>query len=164
MRTGNNGQAVISWTQTELDGLEDAPLVDVAIGSSWCWRGRSIMLNTERYEAAEKAISPNVIAELASLMLTETDQAASECARIEFSNGAQKFVAELAMLSGEAAPVLIFENGCPDPGQEFWISAAADKIEPVAIRRAEDSRVIMFPASAGPVHPMNSGRAAFVAE
>lgn len=164
MRTGNNGQAVITWTQTEIDGLEDAPLGHVVVGSAWSWCGRAVQLNAEHCEASGRAMSPTAMAELVSWVLMGTDQTIPERARIEISNGAQKFVARLATVFGEMAPVLVFENGCPEPGQEFWISAAADNIEPVSISRAEDRRVIAFPSAVGHVQNAASDRAVFAAE
>ena len=39
MRTGQSGRVAISWAQTELDGLEGAPLSFMAVGAVWSWRG-----------------------------------------------------------------------------------------------------------------------------
>ncbi|SDW72463.1 hypothetical protein SAMN05444358_1011595 [Ruegeria halocynthiae] len=71
----------------------------------------------------------------------------SERARIEFSNGAQTFAAELVRVVGETSLMLVFENGCPEPGHEFWISAADQQIEPLEIDRADNNKVVAFPVA-----------------
>ncbi len=39
MKTGFRGTFVLSWAQTELDGLGGAPLRSLTVGASWQWRG-----------------------------------------------------------------------------------------------------------------------------
>ena len=39
MKTGFSGTFVISWTQTEVDGLEAAPVQSLNVGAAWSWRG-----------------------------------------------------------------------------------------------------------------------------
>ena len=39
MKTGSSGTFVISWSQTETDGLKAAPLDILAVGASWRWTG-----------------------------------------------------------------------------------------------------------------------------
>lgn len=39
MSTGYRGTFVVSWGQTELDGLPDPHIGDLAIGATWSWRG-----------------------------------------------------------------------------------------------------------------------------
>ena len=57
METGFTGTFVISWSQTELDGLVSAPTDALRIGAVWSWHGDSLRLDgpTEllRLEGAE---------------------------------------------------------------------------------------------------------------
>ncbi|KIC41469.1 hypothetical protein RA27_09455 [Ruegeria sp. ANG-R] len=148
MRTGSNGQIAIFWNQTEIDGLEAAPLAHLAVGRAWSWRGRGIRLVAETGLIARQAETSGVATVLAARAdLIATGEIISDHAKIEFSNGAQTFVAELVRVVGEASLVLVFEDGCPEPGQEFWISAAASHIEPSEIDRADDDKVVAFPAA-----------------
>src|SRR6056297_1630916 len=39
MKTGFRGAFVISWSQTEVDGLESAPVQSLNVGTAWSWRG-----------------------------------------------------------------------------------------------------------------------------
>ena len=39
METGYRGAFVISWSQTELEGLTGSPIEALAVGAVWSWRG-----------------------------------------------------------------------------------------------------------------------------
>ena len=39
MKTGFRGTFVISWSQTEVDGLEASPVQSLSVGAAWSWRG-----------------------------------------------------------------------------------------------------------------------------
>ncbi len=45
MGTGFTGTFVISWTQTELDGLASAPLSDLRVGTAWSWTGDAVRVD-----------------------------------------------------------------------------------------------------------------------
>ncbi len=147
MRTGNNGQVAVFWSQTEVDGLEAAPLAHLVVGSSWSWRGRAIQLAANAECLSQRADGGGLVSMLAARSSVVAPNSINECARIELSNGAQSFGAELVRADGEASLVLVFDNGCPEPGQEFWVSAAASQIEPVEIDSGYDSNVVAFPAA-----------------
>ncbi len=45
MKTGYRGTFVISWTQTEVDGLQNAPKSALGVGSSWRWGGNMLRVD-----------------------------------------------------------------------------------------------------------------------
>ena len=45
MATGVFGTFVISWSQTEIDGLRGAPPSALDLGASWCWQGRPVRID-----------------------------------------------------------------------------------------------------------------------
>ncbi len=45
MNTGSSGTFVISWTQTELDGLKAAPLDVLSVGAAWRWSGTAVRVD-----------------------------------------------------------------------------------------------------------------------
>ena len=45
MKTGFRGTFVISWTQTEIDGLEAAPVSALDVGAAWSWRGEALRVD-----------------------------------------------------------------------------------------------------------------------
>jgi hypothetical protein len=45
MKTGFRGTFVISWSQTELDGLWSAPLDTLRVGTAWSWTGEAVRVD-----------------------------------------------------------------------------------------------------------------------
>jgi len=45
MKTGSLGTFVISWSQTEVDGLKAAPLDVLAVGTTWRWSGAAVRVD-----------------------------------------------------------------------------------------------------------------------
>ncbi len=45
MKTGFRGTFVISWSQTEIDGLDAAPVHSLNVGAAWAWRGDAIRVD-----------------------------------------------------------------------------------------------------------------------
>ena len=45
MKTGFRGTFVISWSQTELDGLWSAPLDAFRVGTAWSWTGEAVRVD-----------------------------------------------------------------------------------------------------------------------
>ena len=46
MKTGFRGTFVISWSQTDVDGLEAAPKLDTLnAGAAWAWRGDALRVD-----------------------------------------------------------------------------------------------------------------------
>ncbi|MEH6738589.1 MAG: Hint domain-containing protein [Sulfitobacter sp.] len=45
MGTGFRGTFVISWSQTEIDGLDAAPMQALSVGAAWAWRGDAVRVD-----------------------------------------------------------------------------------------------------------------------
>ena len=45
MKTGPRGTFVISWSQTEVDGLKAAPIDMLSVGASWRWTGEAVRVD-----------------------------------------------------------------------------------------------------------------------
>lgn len=45
MKTGFNGTFVISWSQTEIDGLHSMLVTDLAVGTAWSWTGEAVRVD-----------------------------------------------------------------------------------------------------------------------
>ena len=45
MGTGFRGTFVISWSQTELDGITTAPVQSLSVGQTWSWRGDAVRVD-----------------------------------------------------------------------------------------------------------------------
>ena len=107
MRTGENGRKAISWKQTEIDGLEAAPLDFLAIGAAWSWRGqaRSLVDCDERSEIDSRGQGRDEVSAVASGQLTD-----GHFMQIVLTNGAQSHVATLLEEDDSSQPTLIFDG------------------------------------------------------
>jgi hypothetical protein len=147
MRAGENGRTAVLWSQTEIDGLEAAPLSFLTIGAAWSWRGQARYL----IETATQALEWTGQARGGAAATLE------HCAQVEnlpeeasgllvLTNGAQTFTAALFPVVGEAVPMLVFEGDCPDRDQEFWISEIAEGGIQSDTFSGIESTVVAFPA------------------
>lgn len=48
MGTSFRGAFVISWAQTEVDGLRDASVAELHVGSGWAWPGEAVNVDGPR--------------------------------------------------------------------------------------------------------------------
>ncbi|WP_170383718.1 hypothetical protein [Ruegeria atlantica] len=146
MRAGQSGRVAIQWGQTEIDGLEAAPLSFLRVGAAWSWRGQLQFLA----ESTEQAIGRSRGAHgcvAKNLGHYEQLQILPEVARglLVLTNGAQTFSAILFQVAGETAPVLVFDGDCPARDQEFWISEFTEiEIENGEVPEVNTS-VVAFP-------------------
>ncbi|WP_281972644.1 hypothetical protein [Ruegeria faecimaris] len=120
MNTGVNGRVAISWSQTEIDGLEAAPLAFLNVGSAWSWRGQASMLaGSAEVVGRKNAFASGTIGRV----ISATTFSDNVVGTLELMNGAQRFSALLVVSDDDESPSLVFESGCPSRDQEFWISA-----------------------------------------
>lgn len=152
MKAGYNGRIAVFWSQTEIDGLEAAPLASLGVGAAWSWHGRITKLPGFDTQYPEQ---PGFLDEVTVLVGRGTNattvNTTARLARVELTNGAQRFEAELTEIEGASNPVLIFENGYPARGQEFWVckvEAATEASEALSGRE----NVVTFPVSRAPTH------------
>lgn len=45
MKTGFRGTFVISWSQTDIDGVGSAPLQALETGAVWAWHGEAVRVD-----------------------------------------------------------------------------------------------------------------------
>ncbi|RBW58870.1 hypothetical protein [Ruegeria sp. A3M17] len=145
MTAGDSGRISISWTQTELNGLEAAPQSFLKIGAAWSWRGQALSLASP----AEQGLVLSGQAEaysskLQNSMAPSPNLADGALGRIVLTNGARKYTALLFSVAGEANPTLVFENGYPARDQEFWVSAYTE-FESESNSSLADQTVVAFP-------------------
>ncbi|NVO54340.1 hypothetical protein HW561_00875 [Rhodobacteraceae bacterium B1Z28] len=146
MRTGKSGRVAISWTQTELDGLEAAPLASLAVGAAWSWRGQAVMLSEANEQSLEQTGYAGGIATRTSDRFAVVREISGHVTgAVMLTNGAQRFCADLVVDGDEVAPTLVFEGGCPPRDQDFWISEITEIAVLSNADSGRDSTVITFP-------------------
>ena len=107
MRAGQNGRIAILWKQTELDGLEAAPLSFLNVGAAWSWRGDALRLDGPHH------------------LLRLENANGSEQLRRRASRVVQRLVGQ-ALQSEAGAPARQFdEDPTPLPDRSFVVTDGA---------------------------------------
>ncbi|MCG7519452.1 hypothetical protein [Ruegeria sp. Ofav3-42] len=148
MRAGHSGRIAISWTQTELDGLEAAPQSFLKVGAAWSWRGQAHSLTeSSPHSLALSGQAQEITEKMLKSLVPSLEVADGAMAVVVLTNGAQTFTGHLYLVTGEADPVLVFEDGCPARDQEFWIGAYTE-FENQSDSIQLDRTVVAFPTRA----------------
>ena len=142
MIAGTARTFVVSWSQTELDGLPDCPVDGLQEGSAWLWRGLSIPISVpddiQTYgnsaafaeagssRRAAAAMVHRLVGGPASRPLTAAyGQPGSDDALADsyfvVSNGAQIFTVTIIPVGPGAPPLLMFHQSIPPADSELWV-------------------------------------------
>ena len=137
MKTGVYGAFVISWSQTEIDGLGAAPLQSLTVGASWAWRGEAIRVDgpgdLPHQERAEKtATSRKCAARLVRRLVKAAQTNTRDYSRLKVNqpplehgfvvtNGVQSYTVTMIEVGNDAPPLLMFVDELPPIDTEMWI-------------------------------------------
>jgi len=150
MKTGFRGTFVISWSQTEVDGLEAAPLQSLNVGATWSWRGEAVrvdgpgeLLRLEQAdgEANLRRRAVRMVHRLVGAALDDTkggrESAKARLRRLQnelpedeplmadrsfvVTNGAQSYTVTVIEVGRETRPLLMFLDGYPPRDSDFWV-------------------------------------------
>jgi len=137
MGTGFGGTFVISWSQTEVDGLEAAPVQALNVGASWSWRGDAVQVDAQSHvlrleqadgEAELRKRAARMVRRLVGTAITQT----RDIATVEVSNpmqesgfvvtdGEQSFTVTVIELGTGAPPLLMFMDRTPPRDTDLWV-------------------------------------------
>lgn len=137
MKTGFEGAFVISWSQTELDGLAAAPVQSLSVGASWAWRGKAVRVDgPDNILRLERAGGSNTSRRCAARMVRRLVRAAQSDTRdftqidvdeplmehgFVVTNGAQSYTVTTIEVGGGAPPLLMFVDELPPRDTELWV-------------------------------------------
>ncbi|WP_172300424.1 Hint domain-containing protein [Pseudoruegeria sp. HB172150] len=137
MKTGIRGTFVLSWTQTELDGLAAAPPDALAVGASWLWHGSPARVDgpddilvlglAEETEELRRHAGKAVRRFLGRNMeLSRADRpAAPKEPGLERSfsvtDGRRRYTTAL-IERDEGLPLCLFLDDLPPSGRELWVT------------------------------------------
>jgi hypothetical protein len=136
METGFRGTFVISWSQTELDSLQAAPLQALEVGAVWSWSGDAIrvdgpteLLRLDRAdgEANIRKRAARMVRRLVGAALTNT----TEIDKVEINeplldggfvvtNGSKSFTITVIEVAG-SPPLLMFLDEIPPKNTDLWV-------------------------------------------
>lgn len=134
METALEGAFVISWSQTDLDGLESAPMDALDVGAVWSWRGEAVrvdgtagVVRPERM-GAEDAARRQMALQVRQLVGRAVGQAPGESADIGMpdrcfvvTNGAQSHTVTIIDTGPGSAPLLMFLDTLPPRDIDLWV-------------------------------------------
>jgi len=141
MKTGYCGTFVISWSQTEIDGSQGAPVQSLNVGSAWVWRGEAIrvdgpndVLRLDRTDEAEnlRKRAAQMVHRLVGAAL-ETEPQAGGGASVGTSDqalrdgcfvvtdGALTYIVTLIETGPNNRPLLMFLSDIPPRDRELWV-------------------------------------------
>lgn len=137
MRTGFRGTFVISWSQTEVDGLEAAPVQSLDVGTAWSWHGELVRVDgPAEFLRLENANGEENSRKRAARMVRRLVGAArthsTDINNVEIddplmdsgfvvTDGAQSYTITLIEVGGNAPPLLMFMDDIPPRNTEMWV-------------------------------------------
>lgn len=138
MRAGFLGTFVISWTQTELEGLRGGPVSALQAGATWCWSGDAIRvdrpgdvlsLGVPEGKDAMQARAAMAVRRIVGPALpsnrTEGGDAfagALLSRSFDLTDGATCWTATLVEVPEVARPLLMFSGAMPPAGRDLWVA------------------------------------------
>ena len=143
MVTGSKGTFVISWSQTEIDGLRAAPLDVLAVGASWRWAGETVRVDGAQgpllLEGAEgivdvrrraarmvrRLIGAAVAQEAASGATEDDEEQANLDDGFIVTDGHQSWSVTILPVPDTGARLLMFVGDVPPAGQDLWVVRTA---------------------------------------
>lgn len=139
MNSGATGMFVLTWAQTEVDGVAGAPLHMLSPGAVWRWTGAALRVDrSDRVLLLEGAAEPAEIRRRAARVvhrLTGLSARATPCPEpapadalrqgFDVTDGRQSFALRLIAAPGNTARLLVASDGLPPPDRDLWILRSA---------------------------------------
>ncbi|WP_428928212.1 Hint domain-containing protein [Marinibacterium sp. SX1] len=160
MGTGFQGTFVISWSQTEVDGLRSAPLDALDVGAGWAWHGDPVRvdgpadgLRMDRTgdAAANRRSAARTVRQLVGAARSDRrDIAAIDVdtplfeAGFVVSDGSRSFSVTLIEVGAGAPPLLMFLDQMPPRGTDLWVVHRNADAGRSRLRRDAAAGVICF--------------------
>ncbi|MGB7241386.1 MAG: Hint domain-containing protein [Sulfitobacter sp.] len=162
MKTGLRGTFVISWSQTEVDGLDAPPVGSLNVGAAWSWRGDAVrvdgpwdVLRLDRADGSERLRSraARMVHRLVGAALDPAksvvvDDDHNEATLVDSSfvvtDGAQSYSVTLIEVGGGSQPLLMFLDEIPPRDTDLWIVHHTLGIRTTDPLGPEDGGVICF--------------------
>lgn len=136
MRTRYRGTFVISWSQTEIDGLRAAAVSHLAVGALWTWHGQALRVDSRndvlRLENADgeenlRRSAARMVSRLVGLALTDPQVRGSGSSRplrdryFIVTDGKSSYTVTLIDPDTGGAPLAMFVGEAPPQRRELWI-------------------------------------------
>ncbi|WP_299028288.1 Hint domain-containing protein [uncultured Sulfitobacter sp.] len=140
MGTGFRGTFVISWSQTEIDGLDAAPVQALSVGAAWAWRGDAVrvdgpsdVLRLDEADGAEnlRKRAARMVHRLVGAALEREAGPRAQAGADDTSplmdnsfvvtDGGKSYSVTLIEVGGGSQPLLMFLDEMPPRNCDLWI-------------------------------------------
>jgi len=160
MKTGFRGTFVISWSQTEVDGLTGAPKTALGVGASWRWKGKPVrvdgppevlLLEKASGEADLRRRAARAVHKLVGAALMpgrklnefEVDDPHLNVG-FEVTDGRRSYMITVIEVSAQTAPLLMFLGDVPPSDTDLWVVQATMEASQVNRLTDQPTGVICF--------------------
>ncbi|TDK41319.1 Hint domain-containing protein [Antarcticimicrobium luteum] len=137
MKTGFRGTFVISWSQTEIDGLEDAPVEALETGAAWSWRGDTVRVDgpngllrldgadgeaeiRKRAARTVRRLVGAAVRKTTDLSAVDVDDPLMERYFV-VTDGARSYTVTVIAAGPERPPLLMFLDMLPPRHCDLWV-------------------------------------------
>lgn len=137
MKSGFRGICVISWSQTEVDGLEAAPARLIGVGAAWSWRGDAVRVDGPAetlwqdcgvYHTDPRRRAAQMVHRLVGAAVDGVDRSGQPGpdrpmpdTRIVVTDGAQRYTVTVIDVGGGVPPLLMFVDEMPPRETDLWV-------------------------------------------
>lgn len=164
MATGYRGTFVISWAQTEIDGVQDAPLPALKVGAAWSWTGEPVrvdgpasvlQLGDESGDANIRPRAARMVRRLVGAAL-ERDTPGRSSDVVDdgdprhgdscfvVTDGRKGYTVTLIPVGRHVPPLLMFLDEVPPSAVDLWVVHHARTVEPLEMPFDSGGAVICF--------------------
>lgn len=137
MGTGFRGTFVISWSQTELDGVSAAPVQALSVGHTWSWRGdvvrvdgpnELLRLDLAEGETVNRKRAARMVRRLVGAALSNTrdlgqgdmDEPLMDVGFV-VTDGTRSYTVTIIEVGNAAPPLLMFHDDIPPREKDMWV-------------------------------------------
>ncbi|MCV2893076.1 Hint domain-containing protein [Lentibacter sp. XHP0401] len=137
METGFKGTFVISWPQTKVDGLAQAPVADLSVGATWSWQGDAVRVDgpSELLRLEQTSDETNLRRRAARMVHRLVGAAVSETSDLDavegldglrdnsfvVTDGSRSYTVTLIDIGNGAQPLLMFVDQLPPKNHDLWV-------------------------------------------
>lgn len=138
MKAGFKGTFVISWAQTEVDGLQDAPLNVLNVGATWRWTGDAVRVDAPQsvlvLDGAEGVIDVRrraakmvrrligaAIAPQRDLQGRSADDPCENDQNFVVTDGRHSYIATVIPVPDTGVQLVMFLGNVPPMGSDLWV-------------------------------------------
>ena len=162
MKTGSQGTFVISWSQTETEGLKAAPLDILTVGAAWRWSGAPVRVDgpqgvlilneaegaSELRKRAARMVRRLVGSAVGGLALQQDKDVDPDIPDQSFivTDGHQTFTITLVAVPDTGALLLLVVGLMPPSDQDLWVvRTAIDRTQTAAGSRPAGGVICFTP-------------------